>query len=105
VVAQWTGSAFGSLTLTGDTNNCAPSSHDPVSEASGRLADVSMECGDVAIANLPDTLHADLFRFLVNGTFAGTLPQITTTPSGRAWVTWSIQTTTGDELFAAPLQL
>jgi hypothetical protein len=105
VVARWTGSAFGSPTLTGDTNSCAPTSHDPVSDASGRLADVSMECGEVAIANLPDALHADLFRFPVHGTFAGTLPQLTTTPSGRGWVTWSIETPTNDELFAAPLLL
>jgi hypothetical protein len=105
VVARWGGSAFGTPSLTGDTNNCAPSSHDPVSDASGRLADVSMECSDVAIANLPDTQHADLFRFPVNGTFAGTLPQLTTAPSGRGWVTWSIESTNGDELFAAPLLL
>jgi hypothetical protein len=64
-----------------------------------------MECGEVAIANLPDALHADLFRFPVHGTFAGTLPQLTTTPSGRGWVTWSIETPTNDELFAAPLLL
>ena len=105
VVARWTGSAFGRPSLTGDTNDCAPASHDPVSDASGRLADVSMECGDVAIANLPDTLHAGLFRFPVHGTFAGTLPQLTTTPSGRGWVTWSIETKTNDKLFAAPLLL
>ena len=91
--------------LTGDTNNCAPASHDPVSDASGRMADVSMECGDAAIANLPDTVHAGLFRFPVHGTFAGTLPQLTTTPSGRGWVTWSIETKTNDKLFAAPLLL
>ena len=105
VVARWAASGFGRPSLTGDTNNCAPSSHDPVSDASGRLADVSIECGDVAIANLPDTAHADLFRFPVQGTFAGTLPQLTTAPSGRGWVTWSIESSAGDELFAAALLL
>ena len=105
VVADWTGSGFAAPTLTGDTNACAPSSHDPVSDASGRLADVSMECGDVAIANLPDTAHATVFRFPVNGTFAGTLPQLTTSPDGSSWVTWSTQSAGGDELMAAPLQL
>jgi hypothetical protein len=105
VVAAWNGTGFGTPVLTGDTNACAPSSHDPVSDASGRLADVSMECGDVAVANLPDTVHAAVFRFPVNGTFAGTLPQLTTAPNGQAWVTWSIESKHGDTLMAAPLLL
>jgi hypothetical protein len=105
VVANWTGSAFATPALTGDTNACAPSSHDPVSDASGRLADVSMECGDVAIANLPDTEHATVYRFPVNGTFAGTVPQLTTSPDGSSWVTWSIESKGGDQLMATPLLL
>ena len=105
VVARWNGSAFGKPALTGDTNACAPSSHDPVSDASGRLADVSMECGDVAVANLPDTKHAGIFRFAVHGTFAGTLPQLATAPSGRGWVAWSIESTTSDKLLVAPILL
>ena len=105
VVAPWTGSAFGRRTLTGDTNNCSPSSHDPVSDASGRLADVSIECSQLAIANLPDTRHAAVLRFTIHGTFAGTLPQLTTSPSGRGWVTWSVEGATADKLFAAPVLL
>ena len=105
VAASWNGSGFGTPALTGDTNACAPSSHDAVSDASGRLADASMECGDVAVANLPDTAHATVFRFAANGTFAGTLPQLTTSPDGSGWVAWSVGVAGGDELLAAPLLL
>lgn len=105
VVAAWTGRGFAAPTLTGDTNACAPSSHDPVSDTSGRLADASIECGDLAVASLPDTAHATVFRFPVNGTFAGTLPQLTTSPDGSGWVAWSIEGDGGDELMAAPLLL
>ena len=105
VAAGWNGSGFGTPALTGDTNTCAPSSHDAVSDASGRLADASMECGDVAVANLPDTVHATVFRFAANGTFAGTLPQLTTSPDGSGWVAWSVGVNGGDELLAAPLLL
>ena len=62
------------LQLTGDKSSCAPSSHDPVADASGRMADISMECGDVAIANLTDTLHAAVVRFANGGTFGGGEP-------------------------------
>lgn len=105
VVARWNGSAFGRPTLTGDTNDCSPSSHDPVSDASGRLADASIECEDVAVANLPDTAHAGILRFNVHGTFAGTLPQLTTSPSGRGWVAWSIESTVSNKLLVAPILL
>jgi len=105
VVASWTGSGFGAPVLTGDANACAPSSHDPVSDASGRLADVSIECGDVAVADLPDTAHAAIFRFPVNGTIAGSLPQLTTAADGSGWVAWSIESAGGDTLMAAPLLL
>ncbi len=105
VVSRWTGSGFSSPALTGDRNNCAPDSHDPVGDASGRMADVSRECGDVAIANLTDTLHAAVARFSVHGTFAGGDPQLTTTPSGRGWVAWSIESTVSNKLLVAPVVL
>ncbi len=41
VVSRWTGGSFSRPSLTGDTNNCSPSSHDPAGDTSGRLADVS----------------------------------------------------------------
>jgi len=105
VVSRWTGSGFGKPTQTGDHNNCTPSSHDAVSDASGRLADASMECEDIAIANLPDTVHAKVFRYKVHGTFAGGQPQLTTTKAGTGWVAWSIESADGDKLLVAPLRL
>lgn len=95
VVSRWTGSSFAPRTLTGDQNSCSPSTHDPVADASGRMADVSEECGQVAVANFADTTHASVVRFSSQGTFAQGIPQITTTPRGRAWVVWSTQNSTG----------
>ena len=69
------------------------------------MADVSAECGAVAVANLTNTLNAAVARFAVHGTFAGGDPQITTTPSGRAWVAWSIESTVNDKLLVAPVLL
>lgn len=105
VVSRWTGSSFSRPQLTGDRNSCAPDSHDPVGDASGRMADVSEECANVTVANLTDTLHAGLTHFASGGTFAGGPPQITTTPRGRAWVVWSIESTAADKLIAAHLVL
>jgi hypothetical protein len=105
VVWSWNGSTFANPTPTGDFNNCSPNSHDLVSDGSGRLADVSRECDDVAIANLPDTRHAAVVRFDIHGTFAGGDPQITTTPRGTGWVAWSMESTTGDKLLVAPFVL
>jgi hypothetical protein len=105
VVSRWTGSGFSRPTLTGDRNACSPSSHDVVSDASGRLADVSIECGNLAVANLPDTAHAAVVRFSGGGVFAGGTPQLTTTPRGRAWVVWSIESSVNDKLLVAPLLL
>jgi hypothetical protein len=105
VVSRWTGSGFTRPALTGDRNNCSPSSHDPVSDASGRMADVSEECSNLAVANLTDTTHAAVVRFGSGGTFAGGIPQIATAPSGRSWVVWSIESSTANKLLAAPVLL
>ena len=105
VVWSWNGSSFGQPTPTGDHNNCSPNSHDLVADGSGRLADVSRECDDVAIANLPDTRHAAVVRFNIHGTFAGGDPQLTTTPRGKGWVVWSLESTVADKLLAAPILL
>ena len=105
VVARLTGSGFSAPTLTGDSSNCSPFSHDVVADASGRLADVSTECEAVAVANLANTRRAAIVRFSVHGTFAGGDPQLTTSPSGRSWVAWSIESATGDKLLVAPLLL
>jgi hypothetical protein len=105
VVSALTSTGFSAPTLTGDVNNCAPFDHDAVADASGRLADVSEECGVVAVANLANTRRAAIFRFNVHGTFAGGDPQLTTSPSGHGWVAWSIESTTGNKLLVAPLLL
>jgi hypothetical protein len=105
VVSRWTSAGFSRPVAAGDHNSCSPSSHDTVADASGRLADVSVECSDLAIANLTDTLHSAVFRFDVHGTFAGGAPQLTTAPSGRGWVAWSIESTTQNKLLVAPLLL
>lgn len=105
VAWSWTGSTFARPTLTGDRNSCSPSSHDAVSDGSGRLADVSVECRNIAVANLPDTRHAAVVRFSGGGTFAGGDPQLTTTPRGKGWVAWSIESSTGNKLLVAPILL
>ena len=105
VSLSWNGSDFVHPELTGDLSNCAPNSHDLVADASGRAADVSLECSDVAIANLPDTRHAAVTRFDAHGTFAGGPPQIATNPRGTGWVAWSIEGTTETKLFVAPFVL
>lgn len=105
VAWSWTGNGFGRPTLTGDFNACAPSSHDLVSDASGRAADASMECSDLAVADMADTRHAADFRFNVHGTFAGGEPQLTTTPRGLGWVAWSIESNVANKLLVAPIRL
>ncbi len=103
---SWTGSGFGRPTLTGDFNNCSPTSHDLMPDASGRVADVADECGDLAIVNMADTRHSGVARFSIHGkTFAGGNPQITTTPRGRGWVVWGEESSVADKLFAAPVLL
>ena len=84
VIAKWNGAGFSKPVPTGDKNACAPSSHDLNTDASGRLVDVSEECSNVTIANLPATTVAGLFSFKSGGTFAGGIPQIASTPRGHA---------------------
>jgi len=106
VVSRFAGGSFSRPQLTGDKTNCFPGSHDPVADASGRMADVSEECATkLAIANLTDTLHAAVVRFPSGGTFAGGIPQIATTPRGRGWVVWSIEGKVSNKLLAARVLL
>ncbi|HTY71089.1 MAG TPA: hypothetical protein VMI11_01540 [Actinomycetes bacterium] len=105
VVAKWTGTSFSRPTLIGDTNSCTPNSHDPVADASGRVVDVTDECGKITVTNLPDTTHASIVRFSDRGTEAGGSPQIASTPSGKAVVAWSIESSNGDRLYAARVLL
>ncbi|BEP13112.1 hypothetical protein acdb102_14230 [Acidothermaceae bacterium B102] len=104
VVAKYSASSgkFGKAALTGDTNNCAPTTHDLNTDASGRLVDVNIECSSLAVASLPGTTVAGLFRMPVAGTFAGITPQIATTPRGHGVVVWAVegaQSQDGDSLY------
>jgi hypothetical protein len=90
VVSRWTGDGFTPRQPTGDHNACSPSTHDAVTDASGRVADVGVECGQLAVANLADTFHAAVVR-LPAGDNAGPTPQIGTTPRGDAWVAWAVE--------------
>ncbi len=101
----WTGDGFGHPTLTGDLNNCGPAGHDLVTDASGRVADVTAECGFVVASNMPDTRHVASIKFPVHGTSAALDYQITTAPSGRGWVTWAKEGTIGGNLYATPILL
>lgn len=101
----WTGNGFGHPTLTGDLNNCAPGGHDLVTDASGRVADVTNECGFVVASNMADTRHVASIKFAEHGTAAGGDYQITTTPRGKAWVIWGIESKSGNKLLATPVLL
>jgi hypothetical protein len=105
VVSRFSHGSFTRPQLTGDRHNCAPSTHDVVADSSGRMADVSIECDDLALANLTDTLHAAVVRINGGGTFSAGTPQLTTRPSGRGWVVWSIEDTAANKLLVAPVLL
>jgi hypothetical protein len=103
---SWTGNGFGHPVVNGDNANCAPSSHDLVSDASGRVADITNECGFVVIENAADTRHFSLAKFPEHATAAGGDYQITTTRRGKGWAIWSVETpSSGDKLFATPIAL
>jgi hypothetical protein len=109
VVAKWNGHGFSARTGTGDRNKFAPTTHDTVSDASGRLVDASQENSDIAVANLADTTHAAVFRFSAHGIVAPPEPQAATTPRGHGWVLWAVEDSAsggvGDRLSVAPFRL
>jgi hypothetical protein len=101
----WTGNGFGHPTRIGEFKNCAPAGHDLVTDASGRVADVTNECDFVVVENLSDTRHSGIVAFPEHATAAGGDYQIATTRRGRAWAIWSVEVTGGDKLFATPVLL
>jgi hypothetical protein len=106
VVARWNGTRFSKPVHTGDRSPCAPASHDLATDASGRLVDVTNECGKMAISNQPRTTHAAIVRVPEGGTQAGGPPQISTAPSGRGWVIWGIESGgLADNLYARRIVL
>ncbi len=104
-VATWNGTKFGPLALTGDKADCAPTSHDLFYDASGRLADTSVECDEVRISDQPRAGRAATVRFGISDTPAGPEPQIGTTPRGTGWVVWGQLSAGGNALMAAPVRL
>jgi hypothetical protein len=105
VVAKWTGAGFAKPHLTGDHNACAPNSHDLATDASGRLADVADECGQITVSNLPATTTAGVVRFSARGIVASGTPQIATTPRGHAFVAWSVESSTSNRLYVGRVLL
>jgi hypothetical protein len=108
VVSKWTGHSFTKAVETGDKSDCVAESHYTVTDASGRLVDVSNECDKITVADLPGTTHASILRFGAGGTEGGGEPAITSTPRGHAWVVWSIESgggSGGETLKVAPFLL
>lgn len=101
----WTGSSFAGARATGDPRDVW--SFDATTDASGRLATVSTEVGQLAISNFGTGQRAAEFTIPVKQTFAGGTPQLTTSPSGQGWVIYSVQTaaSTGNLLFAQRIRL
>jgi hypothetical protein len=105
VVAVWTGAGFSKPAETGDHSSCGPRSHDTVTDASGRMADISYECTDIAVTNLPDTRHAAVVRFSAGGTINATDARLATTPRGHAFAVWSVADGSADRLLLVPVLL
>ena len=105
VVAAWTGAGFSRPIATGDRNPCSPRSHDTVADASGRLADISYECNDIAVTNLPDTRQAAITRFSAGGVINATDPRLATTPRGHVFAVWSVAAGDSDRLLWVPVLL
>jgi hypothetical protein len=106
VLSSWTGSAFAKPVLLGQQTGCAPSSHDLVTDASGRLADISSECEVIAVTNLPDTRHASVVRFSAGGTLNSGAPRVATTARGSGLAIWSIEAgASSDRLLMVPVLL
>jgi hypothetical protein len=107
VVASWQNGKFGPAKLLGDSNDCAPNSAATTTDASGRLADITNECGQITIDNLPRTTKAAVVRFAAGDDVVGSTPRIATLPSGRGWALFALDNTMNDfdTLVAAPVLL
>jgi hypothetical protein len=104
VVSRWTGHAFSPVRSIGDLTDV--STHDDITDRSGRLVNLSQEGTSFAVGNLADTLHAGTFRFPVHGTTAGFAAQVATTPRGHGVAMWAVQKgTSGDTVLVQPFRL
>jgi hypothetical protein len=107
VVASWQNGSFGPAKLFGDTNSCAPNSAATTTDASGRLADITNECGQITIDNFPRTTGASIVRFAAGDDVVGSAPRIATLPSGLGWAVFALNSGSSDfdQLIAAPVLL
>jgi hypothetical protein len=69
------------------------------------LADISYECSDIVVTNLPDTRQAAIVRFSAGGVINATDPRLATTPRGRGFAVWSVAAGNTDRLFLVPVLL
>lgn len=107
VVASWQNGSFGPAKLFGDNNDCAPNSAATTTDASGRLADITNECGQITVDNFPRTTKASIVRFAAGGDVVGSTPRIATLPSGRGWAVFALDSASSefDQLIADPVLL
>lgn len=96
VVTAWNGHGFPAAQHTGypaKPSGGFPSSHDGVTDPSGRLVDVSDDDGTIAIGNLGDDVHAAYATFNAGGTVSGAAPQVSTSARGFGWAMWGVEDT------------
>jgi hypothetical protein len=108
VVAKWTKHGFSRAKLIGDHNSATPTTHDSVTDGSGRLVDAADESSQIAVANLANTTHAAVIRLPIHGTLAGFAPQVATTARGNGVVLWAVEQNSGaggDKLSVQPIRL
>ena len=99
-VAKLSGTTFGKPVLIGDHNGCDPSSHDVGTDASGRVVDISDECGQLTVDNLANTTKAGIVRFSSGGTDSAGPAQIASTPRGHAIAVWAVESpSVGNRLY------
>ena len=101
VVAKLSGTTFAKPVLIGDTNSCDPSSHDVGTDGSGRVVDISNECGQLAVDNLASTTKAGIVRFSSGGTNSAGPAQIASTPRGPAIAVWAVESPSTSSLGGA----
>ena len=94
-VAKLGGTSFSTPALLGDKNGCDPSSHDVGTDASGRVVDISNECGQLTVDNLANTTKAGIVRFSSGGTNSAGPAQIASSPRGHAVAVWAIESPSG----------
>lgn len=105
VVARWNGSAFGAARRTGQTR-CTATSHDLVTDTSGRLVDAFGSACGTGVANLAKGVASGVATWSPGGTPYAT-PQVATSARGTGWVAWGVN---GDgaafeKLVVAPITL